>query len=213
MGSELHSAGHSSDCRFEFRSFGQDFDNAAKRMSRLSMPVPEELWERNSNETYIVSPDQDSVNVKVRGKKVEIKQLVQLADGLEQWAPMLKCSFPLDVSVLQNEFFPLLQLEVPKLIKEAYQFDELIALIRTHTPLYVVNVHKQRFGYQVNNTICETGIVLVNGARITTISCESAEIADVKKTIRDVGLEGIENINYVQAIKRILGVITKPFAN
>ena len=39
------------------------------------------------------------------------------------------------------------------------------------------------------------------------------EIEDIKKTIADCGLEGVENINYLQAIKRVIGMINKPLAN
>ena len=65
----------------------------------------------------------------------------------------------------------------------------------------------------VNNTICEYGEVLINGARVVTINSESTEIDDIKKTIKEVGLEGVENINYLQAIKRVIGMINKPLAN
>ena len=36
---------------------------------------------------------------------------------------------------------------------------------------------------------------------------------DIKKTLADVGLEGVENINYLQAIKRVIGMSRKPLAN
>jgi hypothetical protein len=80
-------------------------------------------------------------------------------------------------------------------------------MIDAHPDLQAVKVHKQRFGYMVNNTICETGSVLINGARVETINSESTEIEDIKKTIKDVGLEGVENINYLQAIKRVTGMM------
>ncbi len=53
-GSELK-IGEQSKPRFEFRTFGQDFSIPAKRMARLSVPVPEKLWERHSDEIYIMS--------------------------------------------------------------------------------------------------------------------------------------------------------------
>jgi len=65
----------------------------------------------------------------------------------------------------------------------------------------------------VNDTICEVGNVFVNGAKVVTINSESTEIEDILKTIREVGLEGVENINYLQAIKRIIGMSPKPLAN
>ena len=46
-----------------------------------------------------------------------------------------------------------------------------------------------------------------------TINSESTELDDIKKTIIDIGLGGVENINYLQAIKRVIGWIDKPLAN
>jgi hypothetical protein len=86
-------------------------------------------------------------------------------------------------------------------------------MIENHPDLAAVRVHKQRFGYMVNDTICEYGEVLINGARLVTINSESTEIENIKKTIKDVGLDGVENINYLQAIKRVIGMINKPMAN
>ena len=34
-----------------------------------------------------------------------------------------------------------------------------------------------------------------------------------KKTVADCHLEGVENINYLQAIKRVIGMSDKPLAN
>ncbi|NMD15485.1 MAG: hypothetical protein GYA75_01625, partial [Bacteroidales bacterium] len=73
--------------RFEFRSFGQNFDNAAFRMSRLSVPVPENVWERHSDEIYIISRTNDVNNTKIRDGKMDIKTLVNISHGLEQWNP------------------------------------------------------------------------------------------------------------------------------
>jgi hypothetical protein len=36
---------------------------------------------------------------------------------------------------------------------------------------------------------------------------------DIKKTMEDVGLVGVENINYLRAIKRVIGWIEKDLAN
>jgi hypothetical protein len=46
-----------------------------------------------------------------------------------------------------------------------------------------------------------------------TINSESTEIDDIIKTVIDVGLNGVENINYLQTIKRVIGWIDKPLAN
>ena len=103
--------------------------------------------------------------------------------------------------------------EMPALTKDTYTFEEFLAMVEANHDLAAVRVHKERFGYMVNDTICEVGNVLINGAKVVTINSESTEIEDIKKTIADCGLEGVENINYLQAIKRVIGMTKKPLAN
>lgn len=205
--------GEISKPRFEFRSFGQDFEKAAFRMGRLSVPVPEKVWERLSEEIYIISRTNDINNTKIRDGKIDIKTYVQSIDGLEQWNPLMKGEFPIKTKVLLEEVFPAFQVKIPDLGKDEYSYEEFIAIIRQHPDLAAVKVVKQRYGYMVNNTICEWGYVFINGARLVTINSESTEIEDIKKTVADLGLDGVENINYLQAIKRVIGMTDKPFAN
>lgn len=213
MAKEELKIGEISKPRFEFRSFGQDFDVAHYRMSRLSAPVPEKVWERQSDEIYIVSRTNDINNTKIRDGKLDIKTYVQTVDGLEQWTPLMKGEFPIKAEVLKAEVFPAFQVEKPSLEKDEYTYDEFIQMVNNHPDLQAVKVHKERFGYMVNNTICEVANVLINGALVVSINSESTEVEDIKKTIADVGLEGVENINYLQAIKRVVGMIDKPLAN
>ncbi len=205
--------GEISKPRFEFRTFGQNFEEEAYRMSRLSIPVPEKVWQRESDEIYIISRTNDINNTKIRDGKMDIKTFVQTVDGLEQWNPLMKGEFPIKAEVLKNEVFPAFQVEMPELSKNEYTLDEFLQMIKENPDLQAVKVHKERYGYMVNNTICEVGSVLINGAQLVTINSESTEIEDIKRTIQDVGLEGMENINYLQAIKRVVGMIDKDFVN
>ncbi len=205
--------GEESKPRFEFRSFGQNFDEATFRMSRLSVPVPEKVWERKSAETYIMSRTNDLNNTKIRDGKMDIKTYVQTVDGLEQWNPLMKAEFPIARKILLEDVFPAFQVEMPDLDQESYSMDEFLEIIRAHADLQAVSVHKHRFGYMVNNTICESASVTVNGARVTTVNSESTELEDIKQTMSDLHLDGVENINYLQMIKRVLGMIDKPLAN
>lgn len=205
--------GEISKPRFEFRSFGQCFDEAHKRMARFSVPVPEKVWERESDEIYIISRTNDINNTKIRDGKMDIKTFVQSVDGLEQWNPLMKGEFPISAEVLNNEVFPAFMVKMPNLTKDKYTYEEFIEMVENHPDLAAVRVHKQRFGYMLNDTICEVGNVLINGAKVVTINSESTEIDDIKKTISQVGLEGVENINYLQAIKRVIGMSNKHLAN
>ena len=102
---------------------------------------------------------------------------------------------------------------MPNFEKDKYSRDEFLNMVKAHPDLQAVTVVKERYGYMVNDTICEVGYVLVNGATIMSINSESTELGDIKKTMTDVGLNDVENINYLQAIKRVIGWIDKPLAN
>ena len=214
MSKEELKIGEISKPRFEYRSFGRCFEKQAERMARLSIPVPEKVWERKSTETYIVSRTNDVNNTKIRDGKMDIKTFVQCVDGFEQWNPLMKGEFPIAAAMLRDEVFPAFKVgNLPALDKDSYTLDEFLTMIKNHPDLQAVTVEKVRYGYMVNNTICETGDVYINGAKVVTINSESTEVEDLQKTVKDLGLEGVENINYLQAIKRVIGMIDKPLAN
>lgn len=182
-------------------------------MARISAAVPEKVWRRVSEEIYIMSRTNDINNTKIRDGKMDIKTYVQTVDGLEQWNPLMKGEFPMKAEMLEKEVFPAFQVEMPQLTKDEYTYDEFMEMVRNNRDLLAVKVKKERFGYMLNNTICEVGNVWINGAKLVTINSESTEVEDIKKTMKDVGLEGMENINYLQAIKRVVGMIDKSFVN
>ena len=213
MAKDKLNIGEISKPRFEFRTFGQSFTTERRRMARLSAPVPEKVWERRSEEIYILSRTNDINNTKIRDGKMDIKTFVQEVDGLEQWNPLLKAEFPVSSEMLQQEIFPAFQVDMPDFSQKSYSFDDFLQLIKAHPDLQAVRVKKLRFGYMVNETICEVAEVLINGARVISLNSESTEIEDIKKTMQDVGLDKYENINYLQAIKRVIGMIDKPLAD
>ena len=213
MSKEKLKIGEISKPRFEFRTFGRSFEDTAYLMSRLSVPVPEKVWERTSKEIYIISRTNDVNNTKIRDGKMDIKTFVQEVDGLEQWNPLMKGEFPMKLEMLEKEVFPAFKVEMPGLGKEEYTLDEFLEIVKNHPDLQAVSIEKERFGFMVNDTICEFANVWINGAMVVTVNSESTELDDIKKTIRDLGLEGVENINYLQAAKRVIGMIDKKLAN
>ena len=199
--------------RFEFRSFGKDFSLQAKKMKQLSGPVPKNVRARKSKEIYIVSITNDIANTKIRDDKIDTKRLIQTKDSLEQWEPVTKTGFPVLKEYLLDQFFPSLSAISPILYNNFYSVSAFIKIIDDHEDLCAIRVSKERFGYIVNQTICEVANVTINNTKIVTISSESIDSAAVKKTLIDIGLESVENINYLQAIKRVSGIINKSLAN
>ncbi len=205
--------GKESKPRFEFRTFGQDFEKVHYLLSRLSAPVPEKVWERTSEEIYILSKTNDINNTKLRDGKMDIKTFVTEKDGLEQWNPLMKAEFPISKETLVNDVFSAFKVELPELNKDSYTTEEFIEMVKSHKDLAAVRVKKLRYGYMVNDTICEFAEVLINGAAIYSVNSESTEVEDILKTMKDTGMDKYENINYLQAIKRVIGWIDKPLAN
>jgi hypothetical protein len=205
--------GEISKPRFEFRTFGQDFAEPSKLMADLSIPVPENVRHRKSDEIYIVSQYNNVNNIKIRDGKIDIKNYIQTLKGLEQWNSLMKEEFPISVAMLKNDVFPAFQVEMSKLEKDEYSISEFLEMIQENPDVRAVRVHKERFGYMVNNTICEVANVLINDVKVVTISSESTEIENVLKTLDDLKLKHFENINYLNVIKRVIGMINKPLVN
>ena len=76
----------------------------------------------------------------------------------------------------------------------------------SHPELALARVFKRRFGYTINGCISEIAELLINGAAIKTMALESADIKTVLKVRQKLGLHEYENVNYLLAIKRILGM-------
>jgi len=197
--------------RFEFRSFGHSFADEAERMVEFADPVP--VRERRSDEIYIVSKSNNINNIKIRYDLMDIKTLVQTVDGLEQWTPLMKAGFPIRTAILANEVFPAFQVEPSEFVQTEYTLDAFLELVSAYSQLQAVNVSKHRLGYLVNGVMCEAAEVTVDGDLVRTVAVESTDIEAVKRTIVELGLDGIENINYIQAIKRMIGMIDRPLAN
>jgi len=131
--------------RFEFRTFGRNFNDIASLMSKLSAPVPEHVRIRTSKEIYIVSQKNDINNTKIRDGRMDIKSLILEKNGLEQWQPLIKAGFPIKVDMLRKMVFPSFMVEMEVFNKEECTFDEFIEIINDKPDLQAVSVEKKTF--------------------------------------------------------------------
>ena len=193
--------------RFEFRTFANNFGLVETRMRTYSKC--EQI--RESSEIYIMSAANNENNTKIRDDLMDIKVFVKEENGFQQWNPRMKGSFPMEASKLKEEVFPAFGVEVPELTREVYTLDQYLdEIIKPHKDLVAVQVFKRRFAFTVNDTIAETARLLINGAEIQTVCIESTELDDLAKAKDMLGLGDYENINYLMAIKRIIGMEPLP---
>jgi len=189
--------------RFEFRTFAQNFGMVINKMRKLS-PVDKI---RESSEIYIMSAGNNENNTKVRDDLMDIKVFVTRERGLEQWNPRMKGSFPMKASVIGAEVFAAFGVAVSDFKREEYTLAQFLdEIIRQHKDLAAVKVFKRRYGFTVNNCITEYAELLINGAAIQTVAVESVSVEDILGAKDMLGLNDYENINYLLAIKRIIGM-------
>ena len=125
----------------------------------------------------------------------------------------MKAEFPVDAQLLLDEVCPALHVSIAELNKSQYSMDDFLELLTTTGHCQAVNVSKHRHGYMINDTVCEMAKVTIDGVEVETIATESSDIEAVKDTIADLGLTGKDNMNYLQGIKRVIGMVDKPLAN
>jgi exopolyphosphatase/guanosine-5'-triphosphate,3'-diphosphate pyrophosphatase len=195
--------------RYEFRIWGDSLDQPRRRLTELSRPGPPE----RSQETYIVSDATDATNAKIRAGAIDIKLLLRVEQGLEQWRPYLKSAFPLDASLIGGEIFASLRVEAPPLRERSYSAGAFVdELIRPHARLAAAEVRKQRWRFVFDDCAAEFVEATIEGGGLKgattglhSVAIESANAPSVLAAIDRLGLGAHPNISYVRQIKSILG--------
>jgi hypothetical protein len=189
--------------RYEFRAFAQNFGLAEEKMRRLS--TLDKF--RESSEIYVLSNGNNENNVKIRYDTLDIKVFVKEERGLQQWKPRMRAEFPMKMEVLRDDVFPALGTFAPEFNRSEYTLEQFLEdILIPHSELVLARVFKRRYGYMISGCISEIAELLINGAAIKTIALESADIEVVVEVKQKLGLNEYENVSYLLAIKRILGM-------
>lgn len=189
--------------RAEFRAFGQGVLDIVKP---AMWKAHAKLFKiRTSGETYFLSRLTNEANVKVRDGLLDIKTKVgETPDGYEIFQPKGKFQFPVAKDAVA-EILENMKVEVA-LDQETYTLDDFIAIVNAHPDLAAVDIQKKRYGFSVDDIICEYGEICFNGAMLETACCESEDYEGMKKAIEALEIAGYENVNYLKAAKRVIGL-------
>ncbi len=184
--------------RWEWRTFSEDLKDGEEAIKKYEMSRIKE-----SKEIYILSKKSDD-NTKIRDQLMDIKTPIRINEktGLEQWTVLMKASFPIHINDLAL-VYKAFGLQMPYLEKDEYSYDEYLNdLIGKNPDLMTVNVEKKRYGYLIDDAIVEIAEVKFNDIPIKTIAVEHANPDLVVKTVKKLGLDKYENVNYIKAMKR-----------
>jgi hypothetical protein len=156
-------------------------------------------------ETYFLSVHTNEANVKVREGLLDIKTKVgETPEGYEIFQPRGKFQFPVkrdDLATIISH----LQVEMD-LTQDSYEIDTFIKMVRQHRELTAVDVEKMRYGFTIDEIICEYAQVWFNGALVETACAESENYAGMKTVIEELELASKPNTNYLRAAKRVVGM-------
>ncbi len=192
--------------RWEWRSFGERFGPAEAHIASLSPTGVQE-----SDELYLLSDA--GANVKVRDALMDIKVLREVdADGLEQWTPVMKASFPMSAAELA-QVLQALGLPLPDPVPDALtQADFMSRFAAGGGPVRGVQVHKRRVRYVIGGCTAELSEVTAAGRTTRTLAVESEDAAAVIAAVRGLGLGGWINTSYPRGLAAMVDGTPERFA-
>lgn len=186
--------------RYEFRIWGEMLAPFRTKLEKLAQPR-----ETTSKETYLISALTEECNAKIRGGLMDIKVLIAVERGLEQWNPILKAGFPINATAIRDQVFPSLKLTAPELKRAAYTMEEFFAeVVRAERGISVVDVTKTRYQFTVGECAAEYAVVTLNQIPRDTVAVESTNAEAVLQLVQDLGIEQ-PNVSYIREISRVLG--------
>lgn len=187
--------------RYEFRVFARNLKAIEERLR--SIRTPETAAEHT--EIYLIPNTHNDLNVKIRDATLDVKLLLTVHQGLEQWQPRLKRPFPLERDFIRQELFPGLRLHPPWLTEHSYDLDDFLErIVRPHPALCAATVFKRRLRFTMEHCLGEFAEVWINGAGLHTVALESESPERLLEVRAALQLEGLENVSYPLGIRRSL---------
>jgi exopolyphosphatase / guanosine-5'-triphosphate,3'-diphosphate pyrophosphatase len=193
--------------RWEWRTFGESF-GAAEEL--LTHGEPARVQE--SDETYLLSEESDA-SVKVRDGLMDVKRLEGVdGDGLEQWRPVLRGSFPLSAADVAT-VLDALGVTGRKPERDTYTLEQLVAdLVQPDPDLAGVAVHKRRAHYEFGGCMAELSEVSAGGRSARTIAVEAEDPSLVSAALRELQLADRPNVCLARGLKSLIGFESVTFA-
>jgi hypothetical protein len=190
--------------RFEFRLFGQCFEQEEQRLRTLASV--DSIVE--SRETYfLAAPPDPGRNVKLRDGRLELKRLVEERQGLERWRPAGQWALPVTSGTVLELLAPDHATTWRHTLPASLDLGKLLAFVaRPEIPLYRAEVFKRRILFAPAGCRAELDQLLVNGAAIQSLALEAEEPDAVLALRAALGVDTRENASYPRALCRIMGL-------
>jgi hypothetical protein len=193
--------------RAEFRVFGHGIIDVVNRHMWNGSTVLQHARTLPS-ETYFISRHTLGVNVKVRDGLLDVKvKTGETEEGYEVFEPRGKFHFPVSGNALAA-ILEQLKAGIPAELKTAptCTFEAFLSAARRGPDLVPVTVEKMRWGFTIDDVICEYAQVHVNGALLESACVESEDPNAMRAVIEGLGLSSRKNISYPKALAGVVGI-------
>jgi hypothetical protein len=188
--------------RYEFRAWGNQLNDVFSAIAANSRLIES----RARVETYLVSRKDVGSNPKIRDGVLDVKVLLGVVEGCEQWQPTVIMTFPLGADEVREVLVRWLALKDVELERDAYTQPQLVdEVVAPRKDVAAIEIAKIRHAYEVNGCIAEVADVTIAGATLQTAAVESTDLDLLLAACRMAELEGRDNINYPKEIRRVLG--------
>lgn len=186
--------------RWEYRVFADDLEEQG---ARLLSGALSHHGERNED-AYLVSRSASNVAVKLRGGRLEAKELLARRNGLELWCPILTDARRISLGFLLAEVVsrPVTDLDLsPDDLLLTGQIENFV----DHAPgLEMVLVQKERTKLTHAHAISEFVSLVVCGRRLQSVAVESQDIDAVESLLHEIDLAARPNQNYPAFLRGVV---------
>ncbi len=192
--------------RWEWRTFGPRFPDLEQRLEAFTPVSGPDM----TDETYLLLPG--TVNTKIRFGLLDVKSLVATnADGLQQWAPVVKQELPVAAEGVPAILEALgLPGTVPA--QGEYTFERLTGEIAAAADLTVFPVTKARMRYVIDGCMVEMTRLSSEDRATMTVAVEAEDPAAVSALLTRFGLGGYTNVSYPDGLRSLVEDTPAKFA-
>lgn len=183
--------------RYEFRVWGRH-----KRTQKLLAQLAEEETTEQFEDCYLLT-DETHVNVKIRNRRLKVKQLVERSQGFERWESTRYGRADADAVPAQfDDFFEALH-RAREQHGKSFDLAKAVARLDERLDGRVVLVTKDRRRYRIGSMRAEVTDVTFGrtGNVLRTIAIEGDDLEELVRLRDRLGLDGARNVSLHRAIE------------
>lgn len=186
---------------WEWRTFAHRLGGLRRRFAKA-----EPLGSQAVDETCLLCT-RSSHYARIQDGRLDLAWRKQVhPDGAELWDRVLSSSFPCPAEFIQR-LFRIWAVEPGELGRAAYTPAQFLReVIRPHPFLMAVQAHKEEQSFRLDGAACTFEQIRALGRRLDGFRIEHEDPALICDALHDLGLDGHDNVNYPEALKRALGL-------